>query len=178
MPHPQDRFGDAFVDYLIAAEMVSRGTGPARFLDDEQFNNPIIFDISLLDEADLPDLWGDPAIVRARELAVTPEGQRDGDFEQLYTAARRRAWRKTPRLYTTAYQAAMEIEDPLAKAVRVSDHQLYPEGCQHANQPPSRGSSRPRRLCWTQGHRPRARGRPRLQGVIHPGNMSTKALPR
>lgn len=117
------RFGASFQDYLISAEVVSRGTGPAKFLDpDAPFQNTIIFDTSLLEKRELPYQWGERAIDTARGLGLIHPDQRSQHFEGRYSEARRNVWERDHKeLYAITHQAAMEIQDPLLRAIRISD---------------------------------------------------------
>ncbi|HIH42629.1 TPA: hypothetical protein HA246_03220 [Candidatus Woesearchaeota archaeon] len=114
-------FGERFLEYLIAAEMVSRGTGPAKFLGENDFQNVLIFDSFVKKEDELPDIWRDSGIVLARQLAKTPKSERHGKFEQDYAAIRREVWNRFSNLYYRASEAATRINNQLVRDIRISE---------------------------------------------------------
>ena len=114
-------FGERFLEFLIAAEIVSRGTGPAKFLGENDFQNVLIFDSFVQKEDELPDIWRDSGIVSARLLAKTPKSERHSKFEHDYASIRREVWNRFSNLYDLAYQAADRIKDPLVKEIRISE---------------------------------------------------------
>jgi hypothetical protein len=117
------RFEQKFLKLLIPTEIVAGGTAPAKLLPDPEQNNnqPLIFDFYTLPEHTLPDIWRDPDIVAARTLALTPEGERIGDFQERYAAARRVVWNKFQHLYEDALTEVRKIQDPIMQMTRIED---------------------------------------------------------
>ncbi len=114
-------FGERFLEYLIAAEIVSRGTGPLKFSKDRDYQNTIIFDTFVLEEDQLPAILRDSDIVAAREIGLIHKDKRPADFEQRYANVRMKVWHRFKGLYDECYQSAVKIKDPLLRQIRLSE---------------------------------------------------------
>ena len=117
---PEDalrRFGEAYLELLIATEIVSRGTGPEKYMHDGT-QNTIVFDTCLLPEDELPEIWHDPDIVSTRELALIHPDERPGDFEKRFRDAREKVYLKYYSLIKDAKTALDAIPPGIERDTR------------------------------------------------------------
>ncbi|MFH1408327.1 MAG: hypothetical protein ABIH34_00300 [Nanoarchaeota archaeon] len=110
-----------FFDFVVITELVAGGTGPARYLGENQFQSTLVFDTCVRDEGDLPEPWADPLLQGIRSMSTVAKNERPAGFNELHHSMRKEAWHKYIRLYDIVRDAVINITHPVIRESRMAD---------------------------------------------------------